>query len=173
MVERVTDCLRGRTARGQFRDLGYEPDAQVRDQRLTLGLAEAQPVGGALAANLGLDFIECGDALQRLDRDRRLRFGQIIKAAAHMAPAESQRYGRLSRARPDETLVCSISVTLQDPAVTAEQRIGVSMPSTRCVIINHRRRIVAAPWPIVTGDRPEVALFGFPAAWVEHRNDGR
>jgi hypothetical protein len=28
------------------------------------------------------------------------------------------------------------------------------------------------PWPIVTGNRPEVALFGAPTAWVEHRDDG-
>ena len=36
-------------------------------------------VSGALAANPILDRVERGDALQCLDRDRRLRFGQIIE----------------------------------------------------------------------------------------------
>src|SRR3954454_3549783 len=45
------------------------------------------------------------------------------------------------------------------------------MAPTWCVIINHCRRIAAAPWPIITRDRPEVALFGPPTARIEHRND--
>ena len=172
MVKRVADRLRGRAARGQFRDLLFEPDAQARDQWLALGLAQIPPVSGALATNPLFDLIQHGDALQRLDRDRRLRFGQIVKAAAHVAPAKSQRYGWVRRPGSRDLLIGRVAVALQDPAVAAKQRVGVRVPSARRVVVNHRRRIAAAPWAIVTGDRPEVTLFGPPATRIEHRDDG-
>jgi hypothetical protein len=171
MIECVTDRLGGRTARWQFRDLRFEPDAQVRNQRFAFDLTEAQPGGGALAANPLLDFVERGDALQRLDRDRRLRFGQIIKTPAHMTPAKGQRYGGLTRSRGGELLVGTVAVALKNAAVAAEQRVGVCLSPAWCVGVNHCRRLIAGPRPIVTGDRPEVTLFGSPATRIEHRDD--
>src|SRR5690242_20848314 len=95
MVQRIADRLGGRTAGRQFPDLRFEPDTQLSDQRFALSLAQDPPFSGALAANPLLDLIKRRDALQRLDRDRRLRFGQIVEAAAYVAPAKSQRYGRV------------------------------------------------------------------------------
>jgi hypothetical protein len=171
VVQRITDRLGGRTASRQLPDLRFKPDTQVRDQRCTLRLTQDQPVSGTLAANPLLDLIKRRDTLQRLDRDRRLRFGQIVKAPAHMAPAKGQRYGRLTGPGADELLVGSVAVALKNPAVAAEQRVGVRVSPAWRVVVNHRRRITAAPWSIVSRDRPEVALFGPPATRIEYRDD--
>jgi hypothetical protein len=84
MVQGIADCLGRWTTGGQFRYLLFEPAAQFRDQRFTLGLTHRQPVSGALTADTRLDLIERGNALQRFGRDRRLRLGQIIKAPPYM-----------------------------------------------------------------------------------------
>ena len=88
MVQCVTDCLGRRPASRQFCELRFEPDAQFDDQRLALGLTGDLPLSGSLAADIGLNRIECGNPFQRFDRDRRVGLGQIIEAPAHVAPAK-------------------------------------------------------------------------------------
>ncbi len=45
-----------------------------------------------LAADLGLDRIQLGDALERLRRDRRAAaLGDVVEAATEVAPAEGER----------------------------------------------------------------------------------
>jgi len=87
-------------------------------------------------------------------------------------PAEGQRDGRIGRLGAAELLVGAIAVALQNAAIAAEQRAGVGVPPAGRVAVDHRRRLAAAPWPIVTRDCPEVALLGPPTTWVEHRHDG-
>jgi len=84
-----------------------------------------------------------------------------------MTPAKGQRYGTLTGPGAGELLVGSVAVALKNSAEAAEQRVGVRMSSAWRVVVNHRRRMIAAPWPIVTRDRPEIALFGPPAARLE------
>ena len=93
MVERVADRLGQRTASGQPGQLGFEPGAQLRHQRLAFSLTHRQPFGGALAADPRLDLVERGNPLQRFGRDRRLAFGQIIEASAHVAQQKASVTG--------------------------------------------------------------------------------
>jgi hypothetical protein len=172
MVQRIADGLSQRTARGQLGQLDLEPDAQIRHQRLALGLTHSQPFGGALAADARFDLVERGDPRQRLGRDRRLALGQVIEPSAHMAPAKRQRNGRVGRPSAAELLVGVVAIALQDTAVAAEQGVGMDMPAAGGIAVDHRRRLAAAPRPIVTRDRPEVALLGPPAARIQHRHHG-
>jgi hypothetical protein len=96
-----------------------KPDTQSRNQWLALGLASGEPVSGTFATDTGFDLVEWGNPLQRLDRDRRLRLGQIIETAAHVAPAESQRYGRIGGLGPAELLVGGVAVALEDAVPSA------------------------------------------------------
>ena len=88
MVQCVTDCLGHWPASRQFCELRFEPGAQFDDQRLALGLTGDLPLSGSLAADIGLNRIECGNPLQGLDGDRRLRLGQVVEAPTHVAPAK-------------------------------------------------------------------------------------
>ena len=73
MVQRVTDRLGSRSAGGQFGKLRLEPDTQFGDQWLALALTRGLSIRGGPAADIRLDRVECGNPLQRLDRNRRLR----------------------------------------------------------------------------------------------------
>jgi hypothetical protein len=75
MVQGVTDRLGHRTTGGQFGNLRLEPDPQCVDQRFALHLTHGLSLGCSLAANARLDRVECRNALQGLDGDRRLRLG--------------------------------------------------------------------------------------------------
>ncbi len=86
MIERIADRLgRGRAA-WEFGHLRLEPLPQLRHQRFAFGLAQSKPGGSAFTEDLRLNFIQRGNAPQRLGRDRRMSFGQVIEAAADMAP---------------------------------------------------------------------------------------
>jgi hypothetical protein len=76
---------RGRAA-WEFGHLRLEPLPQFRHQRFAFGLAQSKPGGRAFIADLRLNFIQRGNAPQRLGRDRRMGFGQVIEPAADMAP---------------------------------------------------------------------------------------
>jgi hypothetical protein len=62
MVQGVADCPCRGAATGQARQLLLEPGEQVLDQRPAPGLACGPSCLGRLAADLGLDSVEGGDA---------------------------------------------------------------------------------------------------------------
>ena len=66
-------------------------------------------------------------------------------------------------------LVGDVGIGLQDAAEVLQQRRRVFVPPSGRVRVDHRRRITAAPRPVVAGDRPEVAGLGPTAARIEHR----
>ena len=103
MIQGIADRLRGRTAGGQFRQLRFEPDPHRADQRLALGAACSQSINRRLAAYAVLNLVEGGNPPQRFDRSRRLRLGQIVEAAANMAPTKCQRDGRVGGLCADES----------------------------------------------------------------------
>jgi hypothetical protein len=172
MVQRVTDRLGRRPAGGQFGKLRLEPDTQLGNQRLALELTHGLSISGGLAADIHFDRVECGNPLQCFDRDRRLRLGQVIEAAAHVAPAERERDGRIGGLGSGELLVGRVAVALEDAAVAAEQSVGVGVSAARRVAVDHGRRLIAGPRPIVARNRPEVPLLGFAPARVQHWHDG-
>jgi len=171
MIERIADRLCRRTAGGLFRKLRFEPDRHRADQRLALGPAYRQSIHRRLAAHAVLNRVKGGDSPQRFHRDRCFRLGQIVEAAADMAPTECQRDGRLSGLGADERLVGLIAIALQDAPIAAEQRRGMDMPSAERVAIYDSGGFAAAPRAVVTSNSPEIALLGPPTSGVEHRHD--
>jgi hypothetical protein len=90
--ERVADRFRELCLLADQAELLTQPRLERGDERpapvATGGLAI---VGGA-AADLALDAVETGDALERLAGDgRRARRGEFIEAPANMRPAEGER----------------------------------------------------------------------------------
>jgi hypothetical protein len=153
--------------------LFFEPDAQRREQWAALSLTHGKTFNLARAAHPRLDLIERRYALERLGRDRRrLGFGQIIKATAHMTPAKHQCHALLIGLGPNQLFVGVIPVALQDAAVATEQSLGMMMTTAGRVAVDDGGRLAAAPRPIITRDGPEVTLLGPPTARIEHRHDG-
>ena len=126
---------------------------------------------GILAADLSLNPIEGGDTRQSLGRDRRHPgLGLVVKAPAHMAPAENQGHPGLAPLGMRKFLVGRVSVALQDAPIGPQQPVIVLLSSTRGVAVDHGRRVGAVPGPIITRDRPEVARLGPAPAGIEHRH---
>ena len=61
-----------------------------------------------------------------------------------MTPAKCQRYRRIITRRTGELLVGIVAIALHDPAVAAEQSIGMAFGAACGILINHRRRIGTA-----------------------------
>ena len=81
------------------RELFAQPGLEFGDDRTRSLLAHGASLVRRTSANVGLDPIERGDALQRLVGDRRgFGDGAFVEAAAHMRPAEGERYVALARA---------------------------------------------------------------------------
>jgi site-specific DNA recombinase len=89
-----------------------------------------------------------------------------------MGPAigEDSQVGHAGRIR--EALVGGVAVALDDPLVGTEQCLGMFGTAAWRVGVDDRRRIRAAPRPVVTRDGPEVALLRLAPSWVEHRHRG-
>ena len=90
-----------------------------------------------------------------------------------VAPAERQRDAGLGRG---QRLVGGIAVALQDALVVHQQRLRMFGAAAWGVVEHHRRRIGAAPGPVVAGDGPGVALLRLghvqgraPAWWSRRR----
>src|SRR2546423_975766 len=138
---------------------------ELVDDLLGASLAHGSPGICALTANLVLDLIEPADAQQGLGCDRRIAaFGDVVKTASKVAPAEGQRHlGQLRFVQPaassryDEAIVGCVAVDLQDAAEAGEMMHGMPAAAARRIHVSHRWRIGAAPRSVVAGDRPEIA----------------
>src|SRR5215467_14682347 len=84
-----------------------------------------------------------------------------------MCPAEGKRHWAVGALRVGEATIGSIAVGLQYAGVALQQRRSVFAAAPRRVAVDHRRRCPAAPWPVVTGERPEVALLGAASPGIE------
>jgi len=85
VVEAVADRRSDLRLGGDARKLDFEPRLQSFDTRLALGLTDGLAHLGTAAADLLLDRIERGNALQRLARDRRrAALGDIVELTTPM-----------------------------------------------------------------------------------------
>ena len=173
VVQRVADRFCGRAAARQSCQLLLEPGEQVGHQRP----ASRLPGGAALVGWL------CRGPCPRRRRARRcacsasaaigavLLLGQVVEFAPHMAPAVDERRA-LAAVRRGQALVDGVAVALQQAGVATQQRLGVLGAAAGGVVEHHRRRLTAAPGPVIAGDRPGKALLGPAPARVEHRHAG-
>ena len=85
VVEAVADRPGDARLGGDARELGFKPGLQCLNTRLALDLTDRLAHLGTAAADLFLDRIECGNALERLARDRRrAALGDIVELTTPM-----------------------------------------------------------------------------------------
>ena len=90
-----------------------------------------------------------------------------------MRPAEGERDPAVGRLGGDR-LVGGVAVALDDASIVVEQLQAMDRPAAGRIGEGDGWRVRAAPWPIVAGDRPEIALLdptggnriGAPAPFV-------
>src|SRR5690606_21624175 len=164
--ERVADRLGEPGLLADEFELGLEPGLERLDDRAALLLARAAALVGGATADLALDRVERGDALQRLAGDRRgPGDGELVEAPAHMSPAE----GELDVAALGERAVAAIAIDLQhalEAGQVGHRPLGLAIGG---VDIRHAGRIGATPGSVVAGVGPELPGLGPAAAGIEHR----
>ena len=115
------------------------------------------------ATDLGLDVVEQLDARERLGRDRRVAADiDLVELAPEVAPAVGERHRTAGPCGRGQLLVDGVAVDLQDAVEAVEQLHGVLAAAAGRVGVGDRRRIAAAPWSIVAGDRPEKPVLVLP-----------
>ena len=151
-----------------FAQLMLEPGPERHGERLALLLAHAATLVGACAPDRLLDRVERGNSLKRLTGDRRFTLGVVEEPAPQVRPAEGERDPAIGRLGGD-CLVGGVTVALNNARIIVEQLQAVDRPAAGCIGEGDGRRVRAAPWSIVAGDRPEVALLDAASARIEHR----
>ena len=105
------------------------------------------------------DTVECLDLSQALLRDWSCaRLGHIMQFAAGMGPAIGQRH--ILRRAFEQAVVTSISIDLQDTAEAFQNIVCMLAGSSGRIGEGYSGRIITAPRPVITGQRPEVSGFG-------------
>src|SRR3954467_8022009 len=114
-------------------------------------LADEPALLGAAAADVLLDGVDLGDALERLARNRRgTRRCEFVEVAPHMRPAER----KLDVATLCQLGITGIAVDLQDPLEACEMSDRPLGFAVRCINVDDARWIGAAPWPVIGGIWP-------------------
>ena len=122
------------------------------------------------APDLGLDLIERTDPLQRLARDRRMTaLGDVVEAAPEVRPAQRERHRAADTFPIGQGIVGPIAIDLQGAGEAGEVTHGVLLAAPRRVEVGDRRRITAAPRPVVARNRPQIPGLGSPTSRIEHR----
>ena len=84
-------------------------------------------------------------------------------------PAQSGAVGRVGRSQP---VVSGITVHLQDAAKALQDPFGMLPAATGRVCKGNSWRRIAAPGPVIAGQRPEVSGLCLLGPRVEHRGAG-
>ena len=141
---------------------------QRGEQRRALGHASRQAGIGWLAADRCLDRIQRRDALQRLQRQRRLR-GRVH---VEEVPPRVRPARRLGHAAVIQAGISGIAVRLQDAAERCQVRPRMLAFAIGTVAIQHRRRRLAAERPVIAHVAPQPPRLGLAAAGIQHRHRG-
>src|SRR6516162_1136087 len=169
VVETVADVLGKRRTLGDFDKALLKPWLQRRDDglraRLPLGTAHLR---GA-AADLRLDRIELADAHKRLGRDRCIAsYVDLVELPSQMAPTKGERHRTAGTADTCQLVIAGVAVDLQHAAEAFKKRDGVFLASPWRISVGNRRRLRAAPGPIVARNRPQEAGLGLAPPRIEH-----
>ena len=156
MVQTITKFVGDPGLARDARQLMLEPGPERHDERFAVLLAHAATLVGACAPDRLLDRVERGDSLKRLTGDWRFTLGVVEEPAPQVRPAEGERDPAIGRLGGDR-LVGGVTVALNNARIIVEQLQAVDRPAAGCVGEGDGRRVRAAPWSIVAGDRPEVA----------------
>ena len=143
---------------------------QIIDDGLALLVADGLPLLGCMAADHCLDMVEGVDPLQGGLGDRGVAaLGDLVEPAPDVGPTIGQDHRAPGTPGISQRLVGGVAVHLKDAVEPGQWLDGMLGAAAGGVEIGDRRWIAAAPWPVVAGDRPEVAGFGSLASRIEHR----
>jgi len=127
--ERITDRLGERAASGDLRELGFQPGAQLSDERAGVLPTRGKPMGRRLPAELRLDGIEFADPAQRLGGYRRSGgLSNIIELAAGVRPAG----GEHDVAFAGQRLEAGIAIDVQHTGEVLKMRRRAFGAAVRC-----------------------------------------
>ena len=81
-----------------------------------------------------------------------------MQLAASMRPAIGQDYflGRTF----EQAIIACVSINLQDAAEALQDIVRMLAGTSQRVSERHSKWIIAAPWPVIAGQGPEVTCFG-------------
>lgn len=159
---------------GDFSTLRLEPFAKGRHQRCGAGLTGREALTGGDAADIGLDNVEFGDAAQAFGGDiGAVAVEDLLQLAPCMRPAMRHPNGGAALARGfGQAVVAGIAIDLQDAVEARQEGFGILSRATWGVEVDHARRVLTAPWPVVAGQRPEISGLCRPAPGVQHGGGG-
>jgi len=151
--------------------LALQPFAELGHQRRGACLSRRQALSRSHAADLGLDPVELGDPAQPLGGDlRSITVEDFLQLPAGMCPAVRNRDRRAARARgARQPIVAGIAVQLQDAVEALQDLLRVHAGAARAVSKDHAGRVIAAPAPIISGQRPEEASLRPASAGLQNR----
>ena len=131
------------------------------DERLRLLLPDRAPGLGRLAVDCALDGEQFVDAAHDLDRDRRLgQLGEVEEIPPAMRPARGFDDRRGLAALLVEGVVAREGVGLHDPRPVGENLSRILAMTRGRVVVQRRRRPLAAERPVVAHVDPEPARAG-------------
>ncbi len=144
---------------------------EVGQQRGGLVLADSATLSGRPAADLGLDGVEGGDALDRLRRQRRraVVLQELEKLSATVGPAVGElQIGALL----GEGLVDAIAIALGHASEAVQHAFAMGGAAARRIGEDHDRRILPRIRSAVAGYGPEVARLCAASSWIEDAHIG-
>ena len=159
---------------GDLAALCLQPVTEGGHQWRGAGLAGRQALTGRDAADIGLDGIELGDAAQAFGGDLgSVAVEDFLEFAPRMRPAMRHPNGRAALAGGfGQPVVAGIAIDLQDAVEAGEEGFGILARATGGVEVDHAGRVLAAPRPVIAGQRPEVSGLCHTAPRIQHRGSG-
>lgn len=146
------------------RELVREPGLELVCDGAALILADGTAFIGGQAADVRLDPVECCDALEGFAGDGRWTCGgQLVEAAADMAPAE----GELHRIALGQGTVSGIAVHLQDAGEAIEMGEWPLGLAVWRIDIGHTGRVAATPRPVIARIGPKLTSLGASSSGIE------
>src|SRR5690606_5842599 len=90
-----------------------------------------------------------------------------------MRPTMSDPDGLAPLARGSgQPIVTLVAINLQDTVKTAQESFGILASATWSVEVDHAGRVLAAPWPVIAGQCPQISGFCCSTPRIQHRCGG-
>ena len=171
MIVDVGELLAEPGLGGDPAPLRLQPLAEGCHQRRAASLAGREALARGGAPDVGLDGIELGDPAQPFGGDvRAVAVEDLLQLAPCVRPAMRDAQRRAAPARRlGQPVVAGIAIDLQDAVEAGQEGFCILARAAGGVEVDHARRGLTAPGPVIPGQRPEVAGLRRAAPRIQHR----
>jgi len=165
--ERISDSICERASGGQLGQLAFEPEAEVFNARSGQFPACGQPPVRGFSADIRLDGVEVGDALERLFSNGRTGgLGDVVELPPRVRPASCEGH-----TGPCGDLVKpGISIDMEHAFEVLEVGDGTFGLAVRCEQEDGGWRLRTAPSALIAGIDPEPPRLRPSSPRIEHRD---